>query len=148
MPLTIHDITPIGLCTATQEMMDAKRYQANFCDNLILRARDTKLEPKLTAIKRELNSSTLEKKYLEGHKAAIIHNIDKIMASVSARYAPIDLRAAEGIIASAKELIEKILAAENFDQLAALEPTFKARITLPVYSLFIESMKRAKVSVA
>jgi len=147
MSLTLADITPIGLCVATQDLFDAKRFQSNFCDNLILRARDQRLEPKLTSLKRDLNSIITEKKFLDGHKTAIINNIDKIIGLVSSRYLQVDLRLAESVVSSGKELIEKIMFADNFEQIARLESSFKTKITLPVYELFMGYMKRSKVSI-
>lgn len=147
MPLTLADVTPIGLCIATQDLFDAKRFQSNFCDNLILRARDQRLEPKLTSLKRDLNSIITEKKFLDGHKTAIINNIDKIIGLVSSRYLQVDIRLAESVISSGKELIEKIMFADNFEQIDRLESSFKTKITLPVYELFMGYMKRSKVSI-
>lgn len=147
MPLTLSDITPIGLCIATQELFDAKRFQANFCDHTILRTRDPKLEPKLTKLKRELNSMMTEKKFLEGHKTAIISNIDKIISLVYSRYAQIDYITVENIVLNARELIDKILFLNSFDEIAKLESVFKSKVTLPVYSLFIAYMKKSNVKV-
>ena len=147
MSLTLADITPLGLCIATQELFDAKRFQSNFCDNLVLRNRDQKLVPRLTSLKRELNSIVTEKKFLDGHKTAIINNIDKIIGLVSSRYLQVDFRLAESIVTSGKELIEKVMFTDNFEQIASLEPSFKTKITLPVYELFIGHMKKSKVSI-
>jgi hypothetical protein len=146
MTLTLSDITPMGLCIATQDLFDAKRFQQNFCDNLILRARDKNLEPKLSMLKRELSSTMTEKKFLEGHKTAIINNIDKILSLVSSRYSQIDFRLVQNIVLDGKQLIDKVLYAENFSNIAALEPLFKSKVTLPTYELFIASLKRAKSS--
>jgi len=142
MTLTIHDITPIGLCIVTQDLFDTKRFQANFCDNLVLRAKDRSLEPIIFPIKRELGSSVADKKFLEGHKTVIISNIDKILAYVSGRYTPIDYRAVEEIVKEGKELVKKVALADTFSQLAALESTFKTKISLPVYSLFSQYNKQ------
>jgi hypothetical protein len=136
----------MGLCIATQDLFDAKRFQQNFCDNLILRARDKNLEPKLSMLKRELSSTMTEKKFLEGHKTAIINNIDKILSLVSSRYSQIDFRLVQNIVLDGKQLIDKVLYAENFSNIAALEPLFKSKVTLPTYELFIASLKRAKSS--
>lgn len=144
MPLTLHDITPVGLCIATQDLFDAKRFQSNFCDNLLLRAKDKKLEPKLIKLKRELNSMMTQRKFLDGHRTVIVSNIDKILALV-ARYAKMDLSLTESIIENGKELIEKVLAADSFEGIAELEPAFKSKITLPVYELFIKYTKRSVV---
>lgn len=147
MPLTLHEITPVGLCIATQDLFDAKRFQQNFCDNLLLRARDKNLEPKIISIKRELNSFATEKKFLEGHKTAIINNIDKIISIVSSRYAAMDIRITQNIIDNGKRLMERVIGADSFEKIAALEPEFKSRITLQVYGLFIQDMKKSKISI-
>ena len=143
MPLTLHDLMPISLCIATQELFD-RRFKSDFCDNLLLRRADSELEPALRKVKRELNSSMTEQKYLEGHKTAIISNIDKILGLIP-RYAKLDLRATESIVSDGKEVIKKIIAARNFEEIAALEPEFKSKITLPVYSLFIKHTKDSTV---
>jgi len=147
MSINLHDITPVGLCIATQDLFDAKRFRTNFGDNLLLRSDDKKVKPKLMSIKRELNSSIGEKKFLEGHKTAIINNIDKILSLVGSRYTQIDLKAVESIFENGKELIDKVFFATNFDDIARLEPTFKTKITLPVYELFLDQMKRSDVRV-
>jgi hypothetical protein len=147
MVLTLHDVTPIGLCMATQDLFDAKRFQSNFCDNLLLRARDAKLGLRLTNLKRELNSITTQKKFLDGHKTAIISNIDKILGLVSSRYTQTDLKLAERVIMDGKDLIDSVMFANSFEEIAALEPVFKSRVTLPVYELFTDSMKKSKASV-
>ncbi len=147
MSLTLHDITPIGLCIATQDLFDAKRFQQNFCDNLLLRVRDKTLEPKIISIKRELNSLATEKKFLEGHKTAIINNIDKIISIVSSRYASIDIRLTQNITDNGKRLMERVIGAGSFGTIASLESEFKSTITLPVYELFIRNMKRSKISI-
>src|SRR3972149_272802 len=105
MALTIHDIMPVGLCIATQELFDAKRYQMNFCDYLLLRSKDQRLEPKLTNMKRELNSITSQQNFLQGHKAAIISNMDKIISLVASRYIKIDLKVTQEVVANTKDLL-------------------------------------------
>ena len=145
MAITLHDIAPVGLCIATQELFDVKRFRANFCDNLLLRDKDRTLEPKLNKLKRELSSVMTEKKFLDGHKTAIINNIDKILSLVSSRYLRVDLRVAEGVISNGKQLIEKVLNADSFEDIANLEAGFKSNITLPVYGLFTGYMKKSKV---
>ena len=143
MSLTISEMTPVALCIATQELLDAKRYCQNFGDNMLLRVRDKGLEQYLVPFKRELNSN--DKKFLEGHRAAVISNIDKIVSLVSSRYAQIDYKAVESIVNEGKSLIKKLLFVENFQQMNSLEPVFRSKISLPVYSLFLESMKRKAV---
>lgn len=141
MDLTLNDITPIALCVATQDLFDAKRFQANFGDNLILRARDKNISPLLFNLKRDLNSSS-QKKFLDGHKAVIVNNIDKIISLVSTRYAQLGLKQVQQVIENGKQLIAKVLFAESFDDIARLEPSFRTQITFPVYNLFTDSMKR------
>ncbi len=144
MGITLTDITPVGLCISTQELLDGKRFQQNFCDNVLLRMRDKNLESIVLPVKRELSSSTYQKKFLEGHKTAIVSNIDKII-SLSSRYAVFDVRTVENVITEGKEMIKRVLLSESFEKLAELEPVFRSKITLQVYSLFSESLKRQKV---
>lgn len=141
MDLTLNDITPIALCVATQELFDAKRFQANFGDNLILRAKDRNLTPLLFNLKRDLNSST-QKKFLDGHKAVIISNIDKIISLVATRYGQLSLKQVQQIVDSGKQLISKVIYTESFDEIAKLEPSFRMQMTFPVYNLFMNSMKK------
>lgn len=141
MVVTLQTVAPVGLCIATEDLFDAKRFQQNFCDNLLLRARDRNLEPKIISIKREINSSITQRKFFDGYKAVIINNIDKILSIVSSRYAQIDLRSVEAIIAEGKRLIDKVLNADGFDKITQLESEFKSKITLPVYELFAKSLR-------
>ena len=144
MTLTLHDIMPVGLCVATQELFDAKRFQQNFCDHILLRAKDSELSPSVSNLKRELNSQN-QKKFLEGHKAAIISNVDKIMSLVTARYHSMDMRVSGNVVQNSKDLILRVMYATTFDDIARLEPMFKSGVTLPVYELFMNSMKRSSV---
>lgn len=143
--ITLADLTPISLCIATQELFDAKRFAANFGDNLILRARDKELEPFLMQLKKELSIATTQKKFLDGYKAVIINSIDKILGLVSSRYSQINYKLVENIVKNGKEIIKKVLLAESFDSIAKLEPEFRTKITFPTYELFTESMKRLKI---
>lgn len=138
---TMQEIEPVALCMATQNLFD-KRFRSNFGDNIILRSRDPKLEPYLLRIKREMNSSMTEEKYLQGHKMNIIFNIDRIMALVG-RYASMDLKAVEDVILSGKQLIEKVAEAGSFDEIGSMEPMFKAQVLLPVYGLWVKKSKRS-----
>ena len=138
--ITMQEIEPIAVCLATQQLFD-RRFRSNFGDNLLLRDRDIKLEPALVKIKREINSSMTEQRYLQGHKMNIINNIDKILA-LSTRYTSIDLRAVEGIVTNGKEIIKKVLAAGSFDEIGNMEGMFKSQITLPIYGLFAEKSRR------
>lgn len=145
MPLTMQEIIPLGLCLSTQDLIDAKRYQHNFCDNLILREREKNLEAKLVPIKRELNSQSYQSKYLEGHKAVIVSNIDKIISLVAARYTNVDLNLTNAIIENGKLIINKVLNANSFENLAEIEPMFKSKITLPVYDLFVKQSNKSQL---
>jgi len=136
MALTLNDLMPISLCLSTQELLDAKRFKNDFCDFLLLRLKDLKFSTKLIEIKRQLNYSTMEKKFLDGHKTAIIGNIDKIISLITSKYANMDARRVERIVESAENIIQKVLDAETFDNISVLEPEFKSNITLPVYDLF------------
>ena len=140
--ITLAEITPVALCIVTQDLLDTKRFRFSFCDNLLLRIKDEHLEPKISGMKKDISMSSLQKKFLEGHKAVIINNLDRIMGFVLSRYRNVDLRLVEGVIAEAKDLMEKVMSAESFEELSKLEPTFKAKITLPVYELFIQSLKK------
>ena len=143
MTLTLHDITPVGLCIATQELFDARRFKQNFCDHLLLRSKDSSISPTVSDLKRELNSMQNEKKFLEGHKTAIISNMDKIMSLVTARYSSMDIRVSENVINSSKDLMKRVMYATSFEDIARLEPLFKSGVTLPVYELFMSFTKRS-----
>ena len=141
MAITIHDITPVGICLATQELFDAKRFRSNFGDNIILRHKDPSLAPRIGQLKAEFNSYMTEDKFLDGHKTAIIGNMDKIISLVS-RYSSGETRTTEGILADAKDLMGRVMSATSFDEIARMEPEFKSKITLPMYSLFIGQVKK------
>jgi hypothetical protein len=141
MPLTLRDIIPIGLCITTQWLLDTKRFRENFCDHLILRDRDPSLAPRLGRVRKELTSLRTEKGFLPGHKMVIIGCLDEILARTS-HFATISPQLTEAIRVAGKELIERVLRADSFEQIAALEPTFKTKITLPVYELFLRSRRR------
>ncbi len=144
MAATMQEITPLGLCIVTQDLIDGRRFQQNFCDNILLRNRDKELQAKLTPIKRELNSN-LQGKYLEGHKIAIISNIDKLIAVVASRYAGTDLNLVDSIVYNGKILINKVLAAGSFEKIAELESVFKSKITLPVYDLYVRQSETKSI---
>jgi len=90
-----------------------------------MHTKDENLQEKLVSIKRELNSYSTEQKFLQGHKTAIVNNMDKINALVASRFIEQDLRSVESIIAHSKDLMTKVLNASSFDEIAALEPTFR-----------------------
>lgn len=143
MHLTMSDMMPVGLCLATQELFDAKRYVQNFCDHSLLRARDSEIENAIWPMKKELGSSSFEKKYVEGHKAVIVSNIDKILSLVTARYANLNIRSIEALVKEGKSIMKKVLRAQSFQDILLLEPTFKSKMVLPVYELFLEYNRRA-----
>jgi len=147
MVLTLNDIKPIGLCITTQELFDTKRFLYNYCDGLILRSKDVNLVNDLTAFKRELNSLRTQIKYLAGYKAIITSNIDKILGIASSRYSKNEPKMVEQLVMNGKDMIKKILRANNFEDVLVMEGEFKSRITLPVYELFIKSLKKSKINV-
>lgn len=140
----MHDTKPIGLCVATQELFDTKRYLLNFCDGLLLRGDDPALKAKLTVVKRQLNAFRTQQKFVEGHKAVITSNIDKIIGLVD-RYSKANPNEVEEVKASGKNLMQKVLRTETFDDILKLESEFKSKITLPIYQLFINDLKRSKI---
>ena len=139
--LTMHDILPISLCLATQDLLDTKKFQSSFSDNLILRLKDEELSEDLLMIKRDLNSFLSEERFLDGYKAVIISYIDKIIGLVNSRYIKVDMKLASEVIESAREIIGKVIKARNFQEISTLESVFKSKVTLPVYHLFLESIK-------
>lgn len=142
MHITMSDMMPVGLCLATHELFDARRFQKNFCDHSLLRVRSSAIEDDLWPMKKELNSSDYQKKYIEGHKAVIVSNIDKILSLATARYPSLNLRSMESIVSDGRSLMKKVIRASSFEDIALLEPDFKSKIVLPVYGLFLEHMKR------
>lgn len=143
MHMTMSDVMPIGLCLATDELFDTKRYQQNWCDHCLLRSKDSETEAVIWPVKKELGGSAYQKKYLEGHKAAIASNIDKILGLVTARYARLNIKSIEALVKEGKSLIRKVLQAQSFEDILIMQPTFKSKIVLPVYELFLESNKRS-----
>ena len=144
MTLTLHDATPIGLCVVTQDLLDVKRFRANFCDMTILRLDDYELKEKVKDLKVDINSALSESKFLDGYKVVITSNIDKIIAMITSRYLQTDIKTTESVIANAKIIMRKVMAAKNFDQLAVLEPEFKTKVTFPLNSLFNKSLSESK----
>jgi hypothetical protein len=137
----MHDVSPIGLCIVTQDLLDIRRYKGDFGDFTLLRMKDKNIETQIFDLKRQLNSRLSEAKFLEGHKAVIVSNIDKIISLVSSRYSQINLRQSEKIIEAAKDVMSMVMMASNFDQIAELEPGFRSKVTLPVYDLFVDYLK-------
>jgi acyl-CoA-binding protein len=44
-------------------------------------------------------------------------------------------------LTACRQLIKKVLVAENFQKIQELEPTFKKEVLLRVYSLFSQTLK-------
>lgn len=147
MPLTLHDIKPIGLCITTQELFDTKRFLLNFCDGLIIRGKDIRLRNELTEIKKKLNTFHTKDRYFNGYKAIITSNIDKILGLLSSRYFKKSPNKVERIIMDGKDLIKEVIKAKSFEDIKALEDEFKKKITLPMYQLFIDDLKEAKIRI-
>ena len=146
MHITMTDMMPVSLCLSTNELFDAIRYQKNFCDHTLLRARGGGMESTISPLKKELNSSDYQKKYLEGHKAVIVSNIDKILSLSAARYSKSNLRSIESLTVQGRSLMNKVIAAESFQEISFLQPTFKSKIMLVVYEMFLEYNKRTESS--
>ncbi|MEM5801287.1 MAG: hypothetical protein QXQ58_02415 [Candidatus Aenigmatarchaeota archaeon] len=147
MSLTMHDIKPIGLCITTQEMFDTRKFLLNYCDNTLLRGGDPSLSNKLNSLKRDLNSIRTQQKFLDGYKTVMINNIDKIIALVESRYGKTFSEDVELVKKSGRNIIEKIMNAQSFDEIAILEDVFKTNVVLPTYRLFIDDMKKLKINI-
>jgi len=147
MALTLNDIKPIGLCITTQELFDTKRFLYNYCDGLIIRGKDAQLVNELTVFKRDLNTFRTQLKFLNGYKAIITNNIDKILGIANSRYSRDEPRMVEQLIMNGKDIIKKTLKANNFEEILAMENEFKSKITLPIYELFIKSLKKSNIAV-
>ena len=147
MSITLNDSRPIGLCVATEELFDTKRFLLNYCDGLILREQDQALKNKLISMKRELNSFRSQLKFFQGYKTIIVNNMDKIIGLVNSRYSHFDSNTVSEVSGNCKNLISKILKAENFEDISKLEAEFKSKVTLPTYKLFITNLKRSKVDI-
>jgi hypothetical protein len=84
---------------------------------------------------------------LAGYKAIITSNIDKILGIATSRYSKNEPKMVEQLIMNGKDMIKRILRANNFEDILAMEAEFKSKITLPVYELFIKSLKKSKIDV-
>lgn len=143
----MQDIKPVALCITTQDLFDTRRFILNFCDGLIMRGEDVRLKNALVALKRDMNAFRTQKNFLDGYKAIITSNIDKIIGTVANRYAGTDIGEVEGIMRNGNELMKKVLKAESFDEIGALEAEFKSKITLPTYRLFIDDLKKSNIKI-
>jgi hypothetical protein len=92
-------------------------------------------------MKRDLNSSATQVKFLDGYKLVLVRNLDKIMSLVQSRYSSIDEATVDKILTSCRQLIKKVLVAENFQKIQELEPTFKKEVLFKVYSLLSKTIK-------
>jgi len=147
MALTLNDIKPIGLCITTQELFDTKRFLYNYCDGLIIRGKDDQLVSELTVFKRDLNTFRTQLKFLNGYKAIITNNIDKILGIANSRYSKDEPRMVEQLVMNGKDIIKKTLRANSFEEILAMENEFKSKVTLPMYELFIKSLKKSNINV-
>jgi len=139
--ITLAELTPLAFCIQTDDLFDFKVFQSSFGDHIVLRERNPELSEFIVQEKRELNSSLHQIKFLEGYKLVLIRNLDKIMSLVESRYSNIDKASVERILAACRQLIKKVLVAENFQKIQELEPTFKKEVLLRVYSLFSQTLK-------
>ncbi len=146
MALTMHDTKPLGLCMATQELFDTKRYLLNYCDGLILRGEDPRLKRKLELVKRELNTFRTQRKFFEGHKAVIVSNIDKILGLVD-RYSKANPVKVDKVRKDGRELMQRVLEADKFDDILKLEDEFKRKVTHPIYQMFTDDLRKSKIRV-
>ena len=139
--ITLAELTPVAFCIQTDDLFDFKMFQSSFGDHIVLREKNQELSEFIIQAKRELNSSMQQIKFLEGYKLVIVRNLDKIMSLVESRYSNVDKAAVDRILTACKQLIKKVLVAENFQKIQELEPTFKKEVLLRVYSLFTQTLK-------
>jgi hypothetical protein len=139
--ITLAELTPLAFCIQTDDLFDFKMFQSSFGDHIVLRERNPELSEFIVQEKRELNSTMQQIKFLEGYKLVIVRNLDKIMSLVESRYSNIDKAAVDRILTACRQLIKKVLVAENFQKIQELEPTFKKEVLLRVYSLFNQAIK-------
>ena len=147
MTVTLNDIRPIGLCITTQELFDTKKFLYNYCDMLIMKGKDDHLKNELINVKRELNALTTQRKFLDGYKAIITSNIEKILCLAASRYEKEEPNSIAVLLTKGKDLIKNILKSNNFEEICGLEGDFKSNITLPVYELFLRDMKKSNVDI-
>jgi hypothetical protein len=139
--ITLAELTPLAFCIQTDDLFDFKMFQSSFGDHIVLRERNPELSEFIVQSKRELNSTMQQIKFLEGYKLVIVRNLDKIMSLVESRYSSVDKAAVDRILTACRQLIKKVLVAENFQKIQELEPIFKKEVLLRVYSLFSQTLK-------
>ena len=138
---TLADLNPLAFCIQVDDMLDFKNFQSTFGDHLILRERNKEFEEFFIDIKRRINLTSTQQEFLQGFKLVLIRNIDKIMSLVESRYSSIDKKTVDSIISICKDLIRKVLVAEDFQKIQELEPTFRRNVLLQVYSLFLKTIR-------
>jgi len=139
--ITLAELTPIAICIQTDDLFDAKMFQSSFGDHLMLREKNQELSEFLIQMKRELNSTLHQKKFLEGYKLVLIRNLDRIMSLVQSRYSSTDESSVNRVLTVCRQLIKKVLIAESLEKIQELEPTFKKEVLLRVYSLFSKTLR-------
>ncbi len=144
MPLTIRDMKPVGLCITTEELFDTKRFLGNFCDGLLMADIDSGLKNRINYVKREMNAFRTRNNFLHGYKTILADNIDKILRIVASRYKKSNFKEVNQIITDGRDLVRKILNAQEFENIADLEVDFKNKISLPVYHLFLENLRKER----
>jgi len=139
--ITLAELTPLAFCIQTDDLFDFRVFQSSFGDHIVLRERNLELSEFIVQMKRDLNSSMNQVKFLDGYKLILVRNLDKIMSLVQSRYSTIDGATVDKILTSCRQLIKKVLVAENFQKIQELEPTFKKEVLLKVYSLLSKTIK-------
>ncbi len=142
----MHDIKPIGLCVSTLELFDTRKFLLNYCDGLVLRGDDRNLVNKINEFRREMMGRS-QPKFLDGYKAIIASNIDKIIALVEARYGKTYSPDVDVVKKSGKRMIDVLLHAQSFDVISSLENDFKTNVMQPTYRLFIDEMRKSHVNI-
>jgi hypothetical protein len=140
--ITLAELTPLAFCIQTDDLFDFKVFQSSVGDHIVLRERNPELSEFIVQMKRDLNSSINQTKFLDGYKLVLVRNLDKIMSLVQSRYSSIDSATTDKILLSCRQLIKKVLIAENFQKIQELEPTFKKEVLLKVYSLFSKTFQK------
>jgi hypothetical protein len=139
--ITLAELTPLAFCIQTDDLFDFRVFQSTFGDQTVLRERNPELSEFIVQMKRDLNSSMNQAKFLDGYKLVLVRNLDKIMSLVQSRYSSIDEATVDKILTSCRQLIKKVLVAENFQKIQELEPIFKREVLLKVYSLLSKTIK-------
>src|SRR3989338_2505977 len=141
MTITMHDIKPIGLCVSTLELFDTRKFLLNYCDGQLIKGDDKNLVNRINEFRKELSRSQL--KFLEGYKAIVASNIDKIIALVEARYGKTYSPDVGVVKKSGRKMIDMILNAQGFEMISSLENEFKTNIMQPTHRLFIDEMRKS-----